>query len=274
MTAMDLLWKAAVQGIVQGIAEFLPVSSTSHLLLMGDLLDMGHGEFVKLFNIVIQLASILAVVVYFRKTLIPLEMIRDCAVRRRTFELWGKMIAGVLPILFIGAAAAKLGWVDAMHARPLIMAGALFIGGVLLLRIESWCKHDDPITDLSGLSYKTAFLIGLIQCLAIIPGTSRSASTIIGALALGLARPLAAEFSFLLAIPTISAATAYSLLKHHSAISGSEWIVLATGFGVTFLVSLFAVSWLMRFIKTHTFELFGWYRMALALAVAAYLFLK
>ena len=193
---MDLLWKAVVQGLVQGIAEFLPVSSTAHLLFFGDLLEMGHENFLKIFNIIIQLASILAVVIYFRTTLLPEDMFRDGAVRRRTFDLWGKMIVGVIPILFIGAAAAKLGWVDAMHARPLIMAGALFIGGVLLLRVESWCKHDNPVSDLSALSYKTAFLIGLIQCLAIVPGTSRSAATIIGALALGLARPLAAEFSF------------------------------------------------------------------------------
>ena len=271
---MDLFWKAAVQGIVEGIAEFLPISSTAHLLLFGNLLDMGHGEFVKIFNIVIQLVSISAVVIYFRKTLIPFEMIRDGAVRRRTFDLWGKMIVGVIPILFIGAAAAKLGWVDAMHECPLIMAGALFVGGVLLLRIESWCRHDNPTEDFSGLSYRTAFLIGLIQCLAIIPGTSRSASTLIGALALGLARPLAAEFSFLLAIPTLAAASAYSLLKHHGVMSGEEWTALGIGSAVTFLVSLCAVSWLMKFIKTHTFELFGWYRMALALAVAGYLLLK
>ena len=271
---MDLFWKAVVQGLVQGIAEFLPVSSTAHLLFFGDLLEMGHQNFVKIFNIVIQLASILAVVIYFRQTLFPAEMFRDGTVRRRTFDLWGKMIVGVIPILFIGAAAAKLGWVDAMHARPLIMAGALFVGGVLLLRVEFWCKHDHPVSDLSGLSYKTAFLIGLIQCLAIVPGTSRSAATIIGALALGLARPLAAEYSFLLAIPTMAAASAYSLLKHNRGMSGEEWTALAIGFTVTFLVSLCAVSWLMRFIKTHTFEFFGWYRIALAMIVAGYLFLQ
>ena len=271
---MDLLWKAAVQGLVEGIAEFLPVSSTSHLLILSDLLNMGQGDFVKLFGTVIQLVSILAVVIYFRKILIPLEMIRDRAVRQRTFELWGKIIVGIIPILLIGAVAAKLGWVDIMLTRPLIMVGALFIGGLLLLRIENWCRHDDPVTELSGISYKTAFLIGLIQCLAIVPGTSRSAATIIGAIALGLARPLAAEFSFLLAIPVMAAASAYSLLKHHSAMTSEEWLALAVGSAVTFLVSMFAVSWLMRFIKTHTFEIFGWYRMALAVAVAAYLFLK
>lgn len=271
---MDLLWKAALQGIVEGITEFLPVSSTAHLLLFGNVLNMGNGEFVKFFSIVIQLPAVLAMVIYFRKILIPAEMIRDGAVRRRTFELWGKIIVGILPILLIGAAAAKLGWKDALDERPLIIAVALFVGGLLLLRIESWCGHENPTAELSGISYRTALLIGLIQCLAIVPGTSRSAATIIGALALGLARPLAAEFSFLLAIPTITAASAYSLLKHHSGMTGEEWAAVAVGAAVTFLVSLFVISWLMRFIKTHTFELFGWYRMALALAVAGYLLLK
>ena len=271
---MELIWKAALQGIVQGIAEFLPVSSTAHLLLFGEVLNIGHEEFVKIFNIVVQLASILAVVIYFRNTLIPLKMFRDRELRSRTFGLWGKMIIGVLPILLIGAAAAKLGWVDAMYECPLIMAGALFVGGVLLLRIEGWCKHEHPVEDLSGLSFRTAFLIGLIQCLAIVPGTSRSASTIIGALALGLARPVAAEFSFLLAIPTMCAASAYSLLKHHSDMSGEEWTALGVGFAVTFLVSLCTVSWLMNFIKRHTFQFFGWYRMALAIVVAVCFYLN
>ena len=271
---MELLWKAALQGVVQGIAEFLPVSSTSHLLLLGDLLDMGHGEFIQIFNIVIQMASILAVVIYFRETLIPLKMFQDKTVRIRTLALWWKIIIGFLPIAFIGAAAAKLGWVDEMHRQPLIMAAALCIGGVLLLRIERWSHHERTTDDWTGFSCRTAFWIGLIQCLAIIPGTSRSAATIIGALALGVARPLAAEYSFLLAIPTIAAASAYSLLKHHSALTGMEWAALGTGFAVTFLVSFFAVSWLMNFIRNHTFELFGWYRIGLALTVAGYIFLN
>ena len=271
---MELLWKAVLQGIVQGIAEFLPVSSTAHLLLFGNLLDMEGEEFVRIFNIVIQLASILAVVIHFRKTLLPPEMLRHEGVRRRTFGLWGKLAVGVVPILLIGVAAAKLGWMEAMHGQPLIMAGALFIGGVLLLRVEEWCKTSHPVSDLAGISYRTAFLIGVFQCLAIVPGTSRSAVTIVGALALGLARPPAAEFSFLLAVPTMTAASAYSMLKYHGSLTGGEWAAIGMGSAVAFLVSLFAVSWLMRFVKTHTFELFGWYRMALALTVAGYFFLK
>ena len=211
---------------------------------------------------------------FIRKTLLPPEMLRHEGVRRRTFGLWGKLAVGVVPILLIGVAAAKLGWMEAMHGQPLIMAGALFIGGVLLLRVEEWCKTSHPVSDLAGISYRTAFLIGVFQCLAIVPGTSRSAVTIVGALALGLARPPAAEFSFLLAVPTMTAASAYSMLKYHGSLTGGEWAAIGMGSAVAFLVSLFAVSWLMRFVKTHTFELFGWYRMALALTVAGYFFLK
>ncbi len=267
---MDLLWKAALQGVVQGIAEFLPVSSTSHLLLLGELLDFGqaHKDFFHFFNIVIQFASMLAVVIYFWNTLLPRGMFRDRDLRIRTFSLWGKILAGVFPILVIGAAAAKLGWVDWLHSRPMVMAAALFAGGLLLLKIESWCRHENPVQDIAGLTFRTAFLIGLIQCLAIVPGTSRSAATIIGALALGLARPLAAEYSFLLAIPTVTAASAYSMLKFHSYLTTQEWYALGIGFLVTFLVSLGAVSWLIRFIRQHTFQVFGWYRMALAVVVA------
>jgi len=267
---MELLWKAALQGVVQGIAEFLPVSSTSHLLLLGELLDFGqeHKDFFYFFNIVIQFASMLAVVIYFRKILIPFDMFRDRELRGRTFLLWGKMLVGVFPILVIGAAAAKLGWVDWLQSRPMVMAAALFAGGLLLLKIESWCRHENPVQDIAGLSCRIAFLIGLIQCLAIVPGTSRSAATIIGALALGLARPLAAEYSFLLAIPTVTAASAYSMLKFHSHLTTQEWYALGVGFLVTFLVSLGMVSWLMRFIRQHTFQVFGWYRMALAVVVA------
>ena len=271
---MELLWKAALQGIVQGITEFLPVSSTAHLLLIGDLLNVGHAGFVKLFNIVIQFASILAAAIYFRKILIPAELFRDRDVRHRTLDLWRKMILGVIPILIIGAVAAKLGWVESMHRRPLILTAALFVGGVLLLRIEHWCRHENPVSDFAALSCRTALLIGVFQCLAIVPGTSRSAVTIIAALAFGAARPLAAEYSFLLAIPTMTAASAYSLLKYHGTLSGSEWAALGIGFAVTFLVSLSVVSWLMNFIKTHTFQLFGWYRIGLAILIAGCLLLN
>lgn len=269
---MELFWKAALQGIVQGLTEFLPVSSTGHLILVGNFLNMGNGGFVKMFNVVIQLASILAVVIYFHRKLIPAEMFRDRAVRKAALDIWFKTAAGVLPILIIGFLAAR--WVEAIQEQPLVVAGALFVGGVLLLRIEDWCKSAHPIGSMAELPYKTAVLIGLIQCLAMVPGTSRSAATIIGALALGAARPLAAEFSFFLAVPTMAAASGYSLLKHGGAMTGEQWIALAVGFGMSFLVSLGVIAWLMNFIRTRTFKVFGWYRIILAAAVVIWMWVK
>lgn len=282
---MDLVWKAALQGVIQGITEFLPVSSSAHLLLLGDLLDLGHDSFVKLFNIIVHFASILAVVIYFSRILFPAaafrlmtvpvserraEIMKDPALRN-WFDLCVKIVLGFLPIAVIGFVAAKLEWKDYLDEQPWIRVGALLIGGILLLGIERWCRHEKPAQTIAELSWRAALLIGLAQCLAIIPGMSRSASTIVAALALGAARPLAAEFSFLVAIPTMVGASAYSLLKFHGSLSRQEWIALAVGSIVTFLVSLSVVSWLMNYLRTHTFEFFGWYRIALAIAVACWL---
>ena len=282
---MDLVWKAALQGVIQGITEFLPVSSSAHLLLLGDLLDLGHDKFVKLFNILVHFASILAVVIYFSRVLFPAaafrllavpvsahrsEIMKDPALRN-WFDLCVKIALGFLPIAVIGFVAAKLDWKDHLDEQPWIRVGALLAGGILLLVIERWCRQEKPAQTIAELSYRAALLIGLAQCLAIIPGMSRSASTILAALALGAARPLAAEFSFLVAIPTMVGASAYSLLKFHGSLSRQEWIALAVGSAVTFLVSLSVVSWLMNYLRTHTFELFGWYRIALAIAVACWL---
>ena len=232
---MDLYWKAALQGIVQGVTEFLPVSSTGHLILVGKFMDFGGGSFTNLFNVVIQFASILAVVLYFHKTLIPAAMLKDAEIRMNTFRIWLKIIAGVMPILVIGFLSADL--VEKMQDSPLVVAIALLIGGILLLKVEEWCRREKTVDNFQDLSYKTAVGIGLIQCLAMIPGTSRSASTIIGALALGASRPLAAEFSFLLAIPTMAAASGYSLLKHGSEITTQQAIALSIGSVFSFLVS-------------------------------------
>ncbi|MBO7147165.1 MAG: undecaprenyl-diphosphate phosphatase [Lentisphaeria bacterium] len=267
---MDLYWKAALQGIVQGVTEFLPVSSTGHLILVGKFMDFGGGSFTNLFNVVIQFASILAVVLYFHKTLIPAAMLKDAEIRMNTFRIWLKIIAGVMPILVIGFLSADL--VEKMQDSPLVVAIALLIGGILLLKVEEWCRREKTVDNFQDLSYKTAVGIGLIQCLAMIPGTSRSASTIIGALALGASRPLAAEFSFLLAIPTMAAASGYSLLKHGSEITTQQAIALSIGFVFSFLVSWGVIAWLMNFIRTRDFKVFGWYRIALGIVVLGYIF--
>lgn len=269
---MELLWKAALQGVIQGLTEFLPVSSTGHLILAGNFLNLGGGGFVVMFNVVIQLASILAVVIYFHDRLLPAALFCDAAVRKRTFGIWFKTAAGTIPILLVGYPAANL--VEVMHGHPLIVAAALLVGGVLLLKIEDWCKHDPALDDLSALSWLAVLGIGLIQCLALIPGVSRSAATIVGALALGASRPLAAEFSFFLAIPAMAAASAYSLLKHAAVLNRDEWIALAAGFSVAFFVSWGVIAWLMNFIRTRSFKVFGWYRIALGLGVFAWLWLR
>ncbi|MBQ9337206.1 MAG: undecaprenyl-diphosphatase UppP [Lentisphaeria bacterium] len=287
---MEVIWKAALLGLVQGITEFLPVSSSAHLLLLRDLLDLDHGSFVKFLDILIQFASVLAMVVYFFRTLFPPVLFRvmftgsfkkhfelcRSAEMRPVMDLWQKIALGFLPIAVIGFIAAKLDWKDALDEQPWVRVGALLVGGILLLRVERWCRHEHPAETIAELSFRAAMLIGLAQCLAIIPGMSRMASTIIAALALGAARPVAAEYSFMLAIPTMFGASAYSLLKFlksGTSLSTNEGIALAVGVTVSFLVSLSVISWLMRFIKKHTFEPFGWYRIALAAAVACWLLL-
>lgn len=267
---MELFWKAALQGIVQGITEFLPISSTGHLILVDQFLHLGEGGFSKMFNVVIQFGSILAVLLYFHKKLIPQNLFSDEKVRRDTLDIWLKTAVGVVPILIIGFLVKKQ--VEAMQESPLIVAGALLVGGLLLLKVEDWCKREKPLESFRDLTYGKAALIGLVQCLAMIPGTSRSASTIIGGLALGASRSLAAEFSFFLAIPTMAAASAYSLLKHGGAMTKPQWIALTIGFTVSFLVSWGVIAWLMNFIKSRDFKPFGWYRIALAILVIAYVF--
>jgi len=269
---MELFWKAALQGIVQGVTEFLPISSTGHLILVDQFLHLGEGGFSKMFNVVIQFGSILAVILYFHRKLIPVAMLTDEKVRRDTLDIWFKTAVGVIPILVVGFLCAPL--VEAMQGNPVIVAGALLVGGVLLLKIECWCKREKPLETFQELSYRRALLIGLIQCLAMIPGTSRSASTIIGGLALGASRSLAAEFSFFLAIPTMAAASAYSLLKHGGAMTGTQWIALGIGFAVSFFVAWAVIAWLMNFIKSRDFKPFGYYRIALGMLVIAYVFLK
>ncbi len=213
-------------------------------------------------NIVIQLGAILAVAVYFWKRLSPVG--KDRADKKRTYDIWKKTIVGVLPAIVIGALLGKT--IEEKLFNPFVVAGALIIGGIIILYIErKRIKHRfDTVADIS---LKTAFYIGLIQCLAMIPGTSRAGATIIGAMMLGVARPAAAEFSFFLAIPTMIAASGYSLLKHGSMMTGAEAILLATGFITAFLTALAAVGFLMRYIERHDFKIFGYYRIALGVIV-------
>ena len=271
---MEMIWKACLQGIVQGITEFLPVSSTGHLILSGHFMDMGNGAFVTMFNVVIQLASILAVVICFHDKLIPKAMFSDNTIRQKTFGIWIRTILGVLPILIIGFLVKDL--VEKMQSMVPVVACALFLGGVILIWVERSRKEGrEKYTQPEQIPIKTSIYIGLIQCIAMIPGVSRSGATIVGALALGCSRTAAAEYSFFLAVPTMAAASGYSLLKYGTRLSSAEWITLGVGFAVSFLVSWGVIAFLMRYIRTRSFEIFGYYRILLSAAVLIhYLFFR
>ncbi|MBI5389518.1 undecaprenyl-diphosphate phosphatase [Candidatus Woesearchaeota archaeon] len=257
---------AILLGIVEGITEFLPISSTGHLILISDWMGF-TGEFANTFNIVIQLGAILSVIVYFRKQLFPFGEHKSEEEKTRVWDLWKKIAVGVIPILIVGAAFGKQ--VQHLLFNPLVVATALLVGGVLLIWIEKQKKYP-TINTLSSLTYKIALFIGIIQCLALIPGTSRSAATIIGAMLLGSSRVVAAEFSFYLAIPTIAAASGYSLLST-TMLSSRELLLLAIGFIVAFFVAWAVVAGFMKYIIKNDFKAFGYYRIVLGLVILVYI---
>lgn len=258
--------KAIILGIVEGLTEFLPVSSTGHLILVNQWLSFSE-EFTVLFDIFIQLGAILAVVVYFRKDVLPsgLKQVTDKAY----LLFWSKILMAFVPAVVFGVLFA--GVIEEKLFNALTVSISLFIGGILLILIDKE-NRTSIFSTVQQMPYKTAVYIGLFQCMAMIPGTSRSAATIIGALILGCSRKLAAEFSFYLAIPTILAASVYSLLKTKHLFTGHDIIVLSTGFLVSFIVALAVIRFLMDFIRKHTFRLFGYYRIILAIIIMVFIF--
>jgi undecaprenyl-diphosphatase len=253
-------------GIVEGITEFLPISSTGHLIIINEFTGF-KGPFAKMFDVVIQLGAILAVVVYYRKRLVYSLLSGDADGRRRTLMLWVKACVGVLPALVLGYLFGKQ--IQESLFNPFVVAAALVIGGVVLIFIEKR-KITATVSDVESLDYQTVLIIGLIQCLAMVPGTSRSAATIIGGMVLGASRTAAAEFSFFLAVPTMAAASAYSLLKTGGSMSGVEMIQLSIGFVVSFVIAYLVIAAFIRFISRHDFIPFGVYRILLGIAVLAY----
>ncbi len=263
---MDQLLSAIILGIVEGLTEFLPISSTGHLILVNRFVNM-TGEFAHTFDVVIQFGAILSVIVYFRERLLPPAALQDRAVRRQTLDLWSKSVVAVIPALGLGAVFGEA--IETRLFNPLVVGVMLLAGGIILILVE---RRRSParIDDMASLSYRVALAIGLIQCLAMIPGTSRSAATIIGAMALGCSRRVAAEFSFFLAIPTMLAASAYSLMKLETGLTATQGQVLAIGFVVSFLVAWAVVAFLMNYIRRHDFVPFGYYRIVLGLLVLGY----
>ncbi len=245
--------QAIILGIVEGITEFLPISSTGHLTLTANLLNLPDTEFWKSFEIAIQLGAILSVVVLYWNKIWS----------SRTLFL--KVATAFVPTAIIGLIFYSL-IKKFLLGNTIVVLVALLVGGILMIIFEKWYskKPQLPENNLEDISYKQAGLIGLFQSLAIVPGVSRAAATIIGGLLLGLNRKTIIEFSFLLAVPTMAAATGLDLIKSNFAFSQSEWVTLAFGFVTSFIVALFAIKFLLRFIKNHTFEGFGWYRIILA----------
>ena len=261
--------KAILQGIIQGITEWLPISSTGHILLLDAVWPMQVSkDFFDIFKVVIQLGSILAVVVLYFHKLNPFSPKKTAEEKRGTWNLWFKVAVASIPAAVIGLAIDDL--VDEKLSTPLVIAITLFLYGVGFLLLESF-PPKTKVSSLKDISFKRALGIGAFQTLSLIPGTSRSGSTILGASLLGTSREIAAEFSFFMAIPAMVGASGIKVLKFLMdglSLTGAEWVILAVGTVVSFLVSLFAIRFLMGYIKRHDFKVFGWYRIALAAVLA------
>ena len=243
--------QSIILGIVEGITEFLPISSTGHLILTSKLFGIEDASFTKSFEIAIQFGAILAVVVlYFRKIF-------------SSKDLWKKVLVAFLPTAVIGFLLYKT-LKQFLLSSSTIVLWALLLGGFFLILFEFWYKKKDDSQHTEEISYKESFFIGIFQSLAIIPGVSRSASTIVGGLAMGIKRQAIVEFSFLLAVPTMAAATAYDLYKSSGDFSFNEFYLLLLGFIISFVVAIFAIKWLLKFIENHTFIFFGVYRIVVA----------
>lgn len=264
---LDIL-KAIILGIVQGITEWLPVSSTGHMILVNEFIQLKQSPiFISTFLVVIQFGSILAVLTIFFKKLNPFDGSKTKTQRSETIDLWLKVIIAVIPSGILGLLFDDT--IDRMFFNPTTVATTLIIYGILLIIIENRNKKP-KVNDFSQVTYKLAFCIGLFQCLALIPGTSRSGATIIGAILLGTSRYVAAEFSFFLAIPTMLGASALKLVKAGFGFSSYQWLILATGSVVAFVVSVFAIKFLMDYVKKHDFKVFGYYRIILGILVLSY----
>lgn len=265
--------KAILFGIVEGVTEWLPISSTGHLILLNEFLQLNVSEeFRSMFDVVIQLGAILAVVVIFFRKLNPFDPGKSKTKKKETWSLWFKVIAAIIPSGVVGVLLDD--WMDEHLHNGFVVAVALIVYGVAFILVERANEKKKPaVRDVQKIDYKTAMLIGLAQCLSLIPGTSRSGSTILGGILVGVSRGAAAEFSFFMAIPTMLGASGIKLLKFFlsgAAFGGLEIGVLAVGCVVSFLVSLLVIRGLMEYVRRHSFSAFGVYRIVLGIIVLAY----
>ncbi|HBF2436975.1 TPA: undecaprenyl-diphosphate phosphatase [Clostridioides difficile] len=265
------IFKAVILGIVQGITEWLPVSSTGHMILVDEFIKLNFSNtFISTFLVVIQFGSILAVLVIFFRKLNPFDSAKNIKQKKETVRLWLKVIIAVIPSGVIGILFEDD--IDRLFFNSTVVAIALIVYGIIMIGLEKRNKRP-KYKDFSQVTYKLALCIGLFQCLALIPGTSRSGSTIISAVLLGTSRYVAAEFSFFLAIPTMLGASALKLLKAGFGFTGFEWLILGVGSVVAFVVSIVVIKFFMDYIKKHDFKVFGYYRIVLGIVVLAYFFL-
>jgi len=264
------LLKAIVLGIVEGITEWLPISSTGHMILVEEFIRLNTShDFQEMFRVVIQLGAILAVVILYFNKLNPLSPKKSLQQKKDTMSIWYKVVIGMLPAAVIGIPLDD--WLDEHLYNYQTVALMLIIYGILFIVVENWNKRRAPVAQtFQQLSYKTAFLIGMFQVLSLIPGTSRSGATILGAILLGTSRTIAAEYSFFLSIPVMFGASAIKLLKFGFHFTGMELALLITGMVVAFVVSIAAIRFLLGYIKTNDFKAFGWYRIILGLLVLGY----
>ncbi len=245
-----------IMGITEGLTEFLPISSTGHMILVSHLMNILDNDFLKTFEICIQVGAIMAVVVLYFNKLWDKIMIQ-------------KLIVGFIPTGILGFFLYK--YIKTLLGSPLVVAGSLLLGGIIILVIEKWYSEhleNGDIPNTHAVSYPQAIVLGLCQSLALIPGVSRSGAMIIGGMIMKLPRTLVVEFTFLLAIPTMVSATAYTIYKNHSTITtNGNLISLFIGTFVAFIVALFVIKYFLNYIRTKSFNIFGWYRIALALVV-------
>ena len=269
---MELV-KVAVLGIVEGVTEWLPVSSTGHMILVDEFIRLDVSTaFMDMFLIVIQLGAILAVVVLNVGKLNPFLTSKSRQERRETFDLWGKVIVACLPAAVIGLAFNK--YMEEHFMNAPVVAAMLILYGTLFIIVERWNKRRVPrVESLAQLDYRTAFIIGIFQVLSLVPGTSRSGATILGGIIFGASRYVATEFTFFLAIPVMFGASFLKLVKFGWNYSGTELVILGVGMATAFIVSILSIRFLLRYIKRNDFTVFGWYRIALGIVVLAYLFI-
>lgn len=266
---MELL-KAVLLGIVEGITEWLPISSTGHMILVEEFIKLNASDaFMEMFRVVIQLGAILAVVFLYFHKLNPFSPRKSLKEKRATMSIWYKVIVGVIPAGVLGVLFDD--WLDEHLYNYQTVAIMLVVYGILFIIIENRNKNRrSKIDSFSELSYGTAFLIGIFQVLSLIPGTSRSGATILGAILLGTSRYIAAEYSFFMAIPVMFGASALKLIKFGFNFTGTEISILLTGMIVAFIVSILAIKFLIGYIKNNDFKAFGWYRIVLGLLVIGY----